>query len=231
MKVLDLGSGIGDVAQLAAEIVGPEGHVIGVDRDEAVLAKARRRMANEMLDETVTFEAGDLANHQPAEPVDAVIGRFVLLYQSDPSAILRWYAEFLRPGGVMIFHELDMTNANPSCPARPEWDDWYAIFTKAIAASGAIPDCGRRLTNLFVAAGLPVPVVESGIPVANGPDSPVLDWVARTLHSLEPFAARIGAELPSALDYDSLVTRWRAAMADGVQIDAPVQYGAWTRIS
>ena len=40
MRVLEVGSGMGDVALLAAEMVGPGGRVLGVDRDAAGLEKA-----------------------------------------------------------------------------------------------------------------------------------------------------------------------------------------------
>ncbi|HEX5504281.1 MAG TPA: methyltransferase domain-containing protein, partial [Thermomicrobiales bacterium] len=43
MRVLDIGSGAGDVALLAAEFVGPTGHVVGVDLNPDVLAVARER--------------------------------------------------------------------------------------------------------------------------------------------------------------------------------------------
>ena len=43
MKVLDVGSGAGDVALLAAELVGPTGSVVGVDQDAGVLDTARAR--------------------------------------------------------------------------------------------------------------------------------------------------------------------------------------------
>ncbi len=43
MRVLDIGSGAGDVAMLAAEIVGPTGRVIGIDRSDEVVQYARKR--------------------------------------------------------------------------------------------------------------------------------------------------------------------------------------------
>jgi 2-polyprenyl-3-methyl-5-hydroxy-6-metoxy-1,4-benzoquinol methylase len=39
---------------------------------------------------------------------DALIGRLVLLYLPDPSATLRRFRNFLRPGGVIAFQEIDM---------------------------------------------------------------------------------------------------------------------------
>lgn len=231
MSVLDLGSGIGDVALLAAEIVGPQGRVLGIDRDEVITDKARLRAANEGLAANVSFEVADLGEFRPAGRFDAVIGRYVLLYQEDPAAILRRYAQFLRPGGMVIFHEMDMTNTGSSWPLCPVWDDPYQLFARAFRASGAVPDFGRRLTSAYFAAGLPLPAVEAVIPVASGPESPVLDWIARTLSSIEPVLERIGASLPPGLDFDSLTDQWRKAIVtDGVQIQAPVQYGAWTRM-
>src|SRR6266513_4858996 len=43
MRVLDVGSGAGDVAFLAADLVGAKGEVVGTDRSGAALAKARQR--------------------------------------------------------------------------------------------------------------------------------------------------------------------------------------------
>lgn len=229
MSVLDLGSGIGDVSMLAASIVGPTGQVTGIDRDEVITAKARRRLEMEALTDTVDFHIADLDAYRPAGPVDAVIGRYVLLYQDDPAATLRRYARFVRPGGVLILHDIDMTQQDTSSPPCPDWDDWYRLFAEAYLASGALPDLGRRLNATFLAAGLPHPTVEAVTPIVTGPESPVLDWILRSLRSLEPLLTRIGAQLPGTID-DGLVARWREAVVNGVQIAGPVQYGAWVRL-
>lgn len=231
MSVLDLGSGIGDVSLLAAETVGPQGSVLGIDRDEVITNKARLRVANEGLTGNVSFEIADLGEYRPRGRFDAVIGRYVLLYQMDPAAILRHYAQFLRPGGVVIFHDMDMTNTDRSWPACPAWDDPYRLFARAYSATGAVPDFGRRLGGTYFAAGLPVPTVEAIIPVVTGLESPVLDWIARTLRSIKPVLEKIGASLPAGLDFDNLTEQWRKAIVtDGVQLQGPVQYGAWTRV-
>src|SRR5690242_2062781 len=59
MKVLDLGSGSGDVAFLAAELVGPTGQVLGVDLNPAIVAKARTRVQAAGVT-NVSFIAGDI---------------------------------------------------------------------------------------------------------------------------------------------------------------------------
>src|SRR5437899_7005309 len=44
-RVLDLGSGMGDVAMLAARLVGPSGEVVGIERDAISIARANARVA------------------------------------------------------------------------------------------------------------------------------------------------------------------------------------------
>ena len=43
MRILDLGCGAGDVSMLAAELVGPEGSIVGIDRSQEVLNVAKER--------------------------------------------------------------------------------------------------------------------------------------------------------------------------------------------
>src|SRR4029077_19830530 len=59
-RVLDIGSGVGDVAMLAARLVGPSGKVVGVERDPKSIAKARARVAAEGL-RNVSFTQADLS--------------------------------------------------------------------------------------------------------------------------------------------------------------------------
>jgi protein-L-isoaspartate O-methyltransferase len=48
-RVLDLGSGVGDVAMLVARLVGPSGEVVGVERNTHSIARARARVAEASL--------------------------------------------------------------------------------------------------------------------------------------------------------------------------------------
>src|SRR5690348_15496220 len=59
MAVLDLGSGTGDVAMLAAELVGPTGRVVGIDSNPDILSTARTRAQAAHLSQ-VEFTTGDI---------------------------------------------------------------------------------------------------------------------------------------------------------------------------
>src|SRR5512140_1440895 len=88
MRVLDIGSGVGDVAFLAAGLVGRSGEVVGVDRSSLALERAEMRRRDLSFD-NVSFRVGDPTEMSFDRPFDAVIGRYVLQFQPDPSDLLR----------------------------------------------------------------------------------------------------------------------------------------------
>ena len=106
MRILDVGSGSGDVAFLAADLVGDKGSVVGVDRAPAAILAARRRAEARSLS-NVSFRKGEPAEITFEEPFDAVVGRYVLLFQADAAHMLRGLARRLQPGSVIVFHEPD----------------------------------------------------------------------------------------------------------------------------
>src|SRR5215831_6012752 len=76
-RVLDLGSGMGDVAMLVARLVGPSGEVVGVERDSNSTARAKARAAEAGL-LNLSFLNTDVNNLAEERPFDAVVGRFIL---------------------------------------------------------------------------------------------------------------------------------------------------------
>src|SRR5215472_4096585 len=74
MRVLDLGCGPGDSTFSAADLVGPDGSVVGVDRSAEALARARLRAGQRGLTQ-VRFVEGDINNPVPGGPFDAIVER------------------------------------------------------------------------------------------------------------------------------------------------------------
>ena len=122
MRVLDVGSGAGDVAFLTADLVGETGEVIGTDKVAAALTTAKQRAAAKGL-HNVNFREGDPTEIAFDRPFDAVVGRYVLLFQADPAGMLRaLMKQHLRPGGLIVFQEPDWTNVRsfpPGTDLRP----------------------------------------------------------------------------------------------------------------
>ena len=120
MRVLDVGSGAGDVAFLAADMVGAAGEVVGVDRAPVALAAARGR-AHALSLRNVSFREGNPAEMTFEQPFDAVVGRYVLMFQHDPTSMLEKLVAHVRRGGVVVFHEPDWDSAR-SFPPVPTYD-------------------------------------------------------------------------------------------------------------
>jgi len=75
MKVLDLGCGMGDVSLLAAKLVGPTGSVVGIDRDEVIVKKARERVCCEGHSTNIEVICSDVLEFDAPSRFDAVVGR------------------------------------------------------------------------------------------------------------------------------------------------------------
>lgn len=229
MRVLDVGSGMGDVALLSGDIVGPGGRVLGIDRDADVLANARRRTDEQGCSSWVEFEASNLDEFTRTEQFDALVGRYVLLYQPNPSSTIRSLLRSVKPGGIVAFHEFDLPGPDASYPPCPLYDQVGTLVSE-VFRRGA-PPIGRRLGKTFLDAGLPFPTIVAEIIIGGGPGSYVYPWLANTLISLAPRLAQLGLSLPPGVAADhTLAGRMEEeAVRLGSQLLAPAQFGAWTR--
>ncbi len=119
MRVLDIGSGAGDVSLVAAELVGPDGEVVGVDTNPDILDTARERV-REAGHENVKFIEGDAQTLDLGGRFDALVGRLVLMYLPDPISVLKQLLKRLHYGGIVCFQEIDFTITrsyhNPDTP-------------------------------------------------------------------------------------------------------------------
>jgi SAM-dependent methyltransferase len=104
--VLDLGSGSGTDAFVAAHLTRPDGQVIGVDMTDAQLTKARRLRDDAGLDRVAFFEG--LIEEPPVEPesVDVVISNGVINLSPDKAAVFAAAARVLRPGGRLAIADI-----------------------------------------------------------------------------------------------------------------------------
>jgi ubiquinone/menaquinone biosynthesis C-methylase UbiE len=228
MRVLDLGCGMGDVSLLAAKLVRPSGRVTGIDRDRVVIEKARERIRNEGSDTQIELLHTDLFSFHADQSFDAVVGRYVLLYQPDPVATIKHAAKQVRPEGIIVFHEMDMANRIQCYPDKTLFEETYALIAETFRRSGHWVDLGLQLTRLFLDAGLPWPTIKAEVPVGGEPGSFIYRWLAETLRSLLPRIEEYGLSSADSLQIDTLVTRMESeARIRQVQLIGPLQFGAW----
>lgn len=230
MRVLDVGTGAGDVAFLAATMVGEHGEVVGIDRVPAALDVARARASARSL-RNVRFLDGDPAVMTFDRPFDAVIGRYVLQFQSDPAAMLRSIAGHVRPEGVVAFHEIDWRGLG-SFPPAPLYDQCCRWCVETLRLHGTETGMGSRLHATFVAAGLPPPSMRLEALIGGGANSfPLLQLVADLIATLLPEMERLGVATAAEVGLETLFERLchEAVATSGVRFGHD-QVGAWTRV-
>jgi ubiquinone/menaquinone biosynthesis C-methylase UbiE len=229
MHVLDVGCGLGDTSLLAATLVGPSGSVLGVDKSPEAIAIARQRSAVAGL-KHLTFEVADLATFRPPWPVDALTGRQVLAYLANPAATLRHLLPAVRPGGVVVFQEMDMSAARsePEVPLYTVLLAWiHATFWRA----GLELDMGSKLHTTFRRAGLPAPEMLLSARVESGPNSYAYDYLAQTARSLLPLMKQFEIISTDIFEVDTFAARLREAVVDtGAVLVLPALVGAWARL-
>jgi SAM-dependent methyltransferase len=97
-RVLDIGCGFGDTAQRMAELVGPDGTVLGVDAAERFIETARAE-ANGDGATNVRFAVADVEATEFDERFDLAFSRFGTMFFANPVAALRNVRRALNPGG------------------------------------------------------------------------------------------------------------------------------------
>ncbi|MDQ3239838.1 MAG: methyltransferase domain-containing protein [Actinomycetota bacterium] len=227
MRVLDLGSGVGDTAMLAARLVGPDGSVLGVDLSSERLAVARSRACDAGL-ENVEFVQGDLLSLDLGDrEFDAIVGRLILMYLPDPVAILRSAARRVRPGGLVCFHEVEAT-FDPAYPPSPAWEQARRWFLETVARAHVEPRMGLKLFPAFVAAGLPEPALRLEAAIGGGRQAPAFAW-ADVFKGMVSLMEELGVATASEVDPATLEDRLLADVrAHGGVVVGPLLVGAWT---
>ena len=213
MRVLDVGTGPGDVAMLAAEIVKSSGWVLGVDLNADVLVRAGDRAAAAGLT-NLHFKTTTLDDLDEPASFDLVIGRLVLGFQSDKLAFVRRCAALVRPGGKLAFLEpaasLNLALSNPPVPL---YDLGYNLCIRAAEAGGFPMISGGMLHGLFVDAGLGKPDIFCDVSVGSA-DSTAIELIISNIDILRPSMKRTGIDVPDELNDLNLRARMVATATE-----------------
>jgi SAM-dependent methyltransferase len=232
MRVLDVGSGAGDVALIAGELVGSSGSVVGVDINPTVLDVARAR-AEAAGQSWVTFEAGDCLELPLDGPFDAVVGRLVLVHQPNPVEMIRALSRRLRPGGIIAFQEYNFAAESLiQYPATPLWGQVWSWPIETLRGGGIASHMGYDLYQIYQQAGLPAPRMDLSGAIGGGPDWGGYDYAAQTLRSLLPLTLKLGLATAEEVDIDTLAERLRdETVSSGGVVKAADLVGAWAPVA
>jgi ubiquinone/menaquinone biosynthesis C-methylase UbiE len=213
MKVLDVGTRGGEVARMLSEFVGAEGTVIGVDLNADILetAKARAKQAGVT---NIEFIAGDIRTLELPNDFDAVAGRLVLMYMAAPTDVLKHLATHVRPGGIVVFQEVDFTPYTVVHPDTPLMNDLIEWERTLCERTGAHVDMGMELYKAFVDAGLPEPALHFEAPMGGPENWPGFGYFEKIVrHSTLPTLEAYEIATADEVDVDTLAERLQAEVA------------------
>lgn len=229
MRVLDVGCGPGDVSFIAARLVGPTGSVLGVDAAPEMIELAGARAAEQGLS-AVHFKQSAIDTIALDQPVDAVVGRLILMHVPDPAATLRHLSTFVRPGGVVAFSENDITGTR-SFPDMPLFGQVTTGIVRAFEAMGLSAQFGTTLHTIFADAGLGAPHLTLGTPVGTAADTDILAYAAEVWRLVHPIAQQNGFAIDELADIDNFVPRFhQEALAVNAMITMPPMITAWAQV-
>lgn len=209
-RVLDLGSGVGDVSMLVARIVGSSGEVVGVERDACSIARAHARVAEAGL-HNISFTQADVTQIVDDQPFDAAVGRFILMFLPDPVSVLRSLCKLVRPGGVLAFQEPTWIPLLALGARLPLWSKLLHAIHETFLRSGVNPEMGIALYHMFQDVGLPAPAMHMETPL--GSDADFTSLICELISSVRPLAQQHNVSLDALGNLDTLSGRIQAEVA------------------
>jgi SAM-dependent methyltransferase len=223
MRVADLGCGVGMVTALLADLVGPEGHVVGIDSSAAKLAQAGERLKTGGTN--ISFvESSATDTGLPPESFDLVYCRFLLLHLPEPERALREMRALLKADGILVCEDDDLTSAGSEPPSA--LGAFADLWGRLGPERGLDYTLGRRLFQMVLAAGFPAPEITFNQPVvARGETKRLLE-----LSVAEAGPAFVDAGLITAGELERTLVEMRRLAADGsVLAVMPRMAQVWAR--
>jgi ubiquinone/menaquinone biosynthesis C-methylase UbiE len=157
MHCVDLGCGGGEVTFELARLVGPEGHVVGVDMDGVKLDLARRDAAARGLS-NLELRAANVNEWDEPATYDLVYCRFLLEHLSRPAELLRRMWAAVRPGGTIAVEATDFDGEFGE-PPNEAFASAQRLYRALVDRRGGDPVAGRRMFRRFLEADIPRPSV------------------------------------------------------------------------
>lgn len=231
-RVLDVGSGLGQMTRVIARRLGGNGVVIGVEKNQPQLDAAKQLAIDSKEQHLVDFRSGDatllpLADDEIGS-FDLVHTRFLLEHVSDPLAIVQQMVGAAKVEGRIFLMDDDheLLKVSPACSAL---ERMWKIYWESYRALGFDPLIGRRLPELLVKAGAEIIEVNSlfygataGQPIFEAVVDNLLGVIGGTMDRL------IQAAVASQLEFDQMlleVADWRRQPAATVWYSLPYCVG------
>lgn len=171
--ILDVGAGPGFATADLADIVGPSGKVIAMERaPNFVAALSARALPN------VEVRATDIVEQDFGEAIaDGAWTRWVLAFLANPAVAVANIARALKPGGIAVFHEYLDYEAWRLIPQPAEHRHYRDLVVKSWRDSGGEPDAALPLPGYLRAAGMELVSMRPMVSIITA-DDPMWQWPA-----------------------------------------------------
>jgi SAM-dependent methyltransferase len=190
--IIDIGCGSGNATLDLAEIVGPSGRVIALDKSRRFLDVVESRARGRGFSHVSTYEVDLDRDPLPDIQADGAWNRWVMSFTSQPRDLLARIVERLKPGAAFVIHEYFDYGTWRSVPPAREIDEFVAAVIRTWRESGGDPDLGLLLPRWLRELGFDVsnlsPIVET-----TRPGEPKWEWLAAFIESGRKRLESLGA--------------------------------------
>lgn len=155
-RVLDVGAGPGYAAADLAQIVGPAGEVVGVERSGRFVEAGRGMLAQHGFANVRYHELDLMSDPLPADGFDFAWCRWVACFVSSPGLLVDKIAGALRSGGRAIFHEYLVYETFCFAPPRPRQREFALQVMKGWRAAGGEPNVAQPVLRLLEERGFAI---------------------------------------------------------------------------
>lgn len=146
---LELGCGDGAFTLALADVLGPGGEIVAIDRDPAALRAMTERVTGRLPTTKLQPVRADFTEGIPAGPFDGVLAANSLHFVRDRGPVLAAISAALRTGGRLVLVEYDADEGNPWVPYPFSFETWRR---DAPAAGFETPSLVHRVPSRFLGA-------------------------------------------------------------------------------
>jgi len=127
----DLGSGQGAFTLALADVLGPAGTIISVDRERHALKVQAEALRAAFPNVKVEQRVADFSRPLELPPLDGIVMANSLHFQRDKLAVLALVRGYLRPAGRLVLVEYDADHGNPWVPYPISFRSWSTLAVEA----------------------------------------------------------------------------------------------------
>jgi SAM-dependent methyltransferase len=190
-RVLDLGAGPGYAAVDLAEIVGPTGEVVAVERSHNFIRAIEGACRARSLSNVRIHEFDLMTGELPKGNYDFSWCRWVMSFVIDPALLIRKLSDVMRKGSVAIFHEYGHYESWHFFPRLPNQERFREHVIATWRESGGEPDGAVRLPLLLPANGFAIRTVKPHLFCVR-PTNYMWQWPATFIETYLPRLVEMG---------------------------------------